>query len=95
MNPKDMVAIRAATHSRVSIRSRHGEATAIVVADPSLREGVVALAHGWGGLSDESLEDTGTCVNRLTSDVYAEAINAMPQMSGIPIDVRLAHEYTN
>ena len=95
MNPKDMVAIRAATHSRVSIRSRHGEATAIVVADPSLREGVVALAHGWGGLRDESFEDTGTCVNRLTSDVYAEAINAMPQMSGIPIDVRLTHEYTN
>ena len=60
---------------------------AIARSDPSLRTGVVALAHGWGGLAAEPIDQAGTCVNRLTNDVDAEAINAMPRMSAIPVSL--------
>ena len=48
-------------------------------------------AHGWGEPADEDFDplNYGSCVNVLTDTTErVEAINAMPHMSAVPINVR-------
>jgi anaerobic selenocysteine-containing dehydrogenase len=87
MNPADLAGVGATDGDRIAITSGDGEVVAIARSDPSLRTGVVALAHGWGGLDAEPIDQAGTCVNRLTNDVDAETINAMPRMSAIAVSL--------
>ena len=68
----------------VIVQSEHGEVSARVTADPTLRPGVVTLTHGWG-------DRHGANVNRLTSnEIRREAINAMPVLSGFAVRVTAA-----
>jgi len=74
----------------VEIESAHGRVVAVVEADPELRQGVVALAHGWGDPpgSNADVEQSGTPVNRLIdNDRNYEAVNAMPHMSAVPVNI--------
>jgi len=86
VNPEDLAALglKAGDPVRIS-SSRGGTVVAVVQPDPDLRRGVIALPHGWGGNPGGST-GPGSAVNGLIHcDEGAEAITAMPRMSGIPV----------
>jgi anaerobic selenocysteine-containing dehydrogenase len=90
LHPDEFASLRIAPGDKVAIESAHGRVIAIVEADPDLRPGVVALAHGWGDPpgSTANVEQSGTAVNRLIdTDRNFEAINSMPHMSAIPVNI--------
>ncbi len=87
LNPADMAQEGLSEGDYIYIRTDHGEITVQVVADEYLREGVVSVPHGFGGLPDKTdyLSD-GVSVNLLLSlDETRSTINAMPPMSGLPV----------
>ena len=90
LNPADLEQIGLQNGDLIQIASDHGQVVAIVEADSQLRPGVVSMAHGWGKLPNESADVArhGTSVNMLIStESNVEPINAMPRMSGIPINI--------
>jgi anaerobic selenocysteine-containing dehydrogenase len=77
----------------VAIESEVGRIDAIAQTDAALRRGVIAISHCWGGLPDENLryEDVGVSTNLLVrTDRRVEKINAMPQMTAIPVRITAA-----
>ena len=87
LSPGDMRAMNLEKGDRVRISSEFGSIDAFVEADEGLRHGVVSLAHGFGGLPVDD-PDNGACVNLLIDTRnHVEAINAMPRMSGIPVNI--------
>jgi anaerobic selenocysteine-containing dehydrogenase len=92
LNPGDMAVREVTSGDWVELVSDAGAVRAIAEADETLRSGVVSLIHGFGDLpdSDDYLTD-GVSTNLLIStDRDLQAINAMPRMSGIPVNVRRA-----
>ena len=90
LNPDDLAQLGLKDGDRIQISSDHGQVVAIVEADPSLRPGVVSMAHGWGKLPAEDADVAlhGTSVNMLIStETNVEPINAMPRMSGVPVNI--------
>ena len=90
LNPADLDQLGLKSGDKVEIASAHGRVVAVVEDDASLRMGVVSLAHGWGDPpgSNASVEESGTPVNRLIdSDRNYEAVNSMPHMSAIPVNI--------
>jgi anaerobic selenocysteine-containing dehydrogenase len=91
INPEDLAAHGIAVGDEVSIRSKHGSIVAVAEADPTLRSRVVSIAHGFGGLPDvggnSGYYQNGVSTNLLLGDARRETINAMPQMTGIPISL--------
>jgi len=90
LNPEDLAALGIAEGDTVEISSSSGRAIAIAGADPHIKRGVVSMAHGWGALpgSNEDPSVTGTAVNALIdTDKHYESVNAMPHMSGIPVNI--------
>lgn len=96
MHPDDLVARQLVSGDHVRITSDNGSIAGIVAADPSLRRGVVSMAHGWGGLPDEEdYQTNGSSVGLLIStERDCEKINAMPRQSAIPVHVRAMDETT-
>jgi anaerobic selenocysteine-containing dehydrogenase len=72
------------------VRSRHGMIEVVVEADPDLRRGVLAIAHGFGRAPNESTDTRrhGANVNRLTrlDDDY-DRFSGMPRMGAIPVSL--------
>jgi anaerobic selenocysteine-containing dehydrogenase len=94
LHPDDLVQYGMKNGDRIQIASDHGQVVAIVEADPSVRRGVVSMAHGWGKLPGESTDAAlhGSSVNMLIStDSNVEPINGMPRMSGIPVNIARAN----
>ncbi len=92
LNPGDMAEKSVETGDWVELTSDSGAVRAIAEADETLRTGVVSLIHGFGDLPDSSdyLTD-GVSTNLLVStDRDLQTINAMPRMSGIPVNIRRA-----
>lgn len=91
-NPADLADIGAADGDEVEIESDRGAIMAVAAADPSLRRRVVSIAHGFGGLPDEAGNEgyyqQGVSTNLLLDAKRREAINAMPQMTGIHVSLR-------
>jgi anaerobic selenocysteine-containing dehydrogenase len=90
LHPDEFAPLGISPGDKVEIESAHGRVVAIVEADPELRQGVVALAHGWGDPpgSNADVEQSGTPVNRLIdTDRNYEAVNAMPHMSAVPVNI--------
>ena len=93
INGHDLAELGAEAGNVLTLESDYGSVQAIAQADDTMRPGVVALPHGWGGATSEQDTDcgAGACVNRLTSATGRyEAINAMPHFSSIGIDIRPA-----
>ena len=85
--PGDMREMSLQNGDRIRISSDFGSVEAFAEMDERLRPGVVSIAHGFGGLPGDD-PDTGTCVNLLIdSRENVEPINAMPRMSGIPVNI--------
>jgi anaerobic selenocysteine-containing dehydrogenase len=92
LNPADMAAKSVNNGDWVELTSDNGTVRAIAEGDETLRTGVVSLTHGFGDLPDSTdyLTD-GVSTNLLIStDRDLQTINAMPRMSGIPVNVSRA-----
>jgi anaerobic selenocysteine-containing dehydrogenase len=74
----------------VRIVTPHEEITAVVEEDETLRPGVVASAHAFGGLvdEDERYRELGANTGRLVrTDENYDPITGMPLMGNIPVAV--------
>jgi len=92
MNPEDLVRLNLSPGDWVEVEAETGRLIAIAAADPALRTGVVSMSHNWGHLEGGEADYllNGASTNFLTrTDAVVEAINAMPRMSGVPVNVRL------
>lgn len=91
LNPLDLARLGMKPADRAVITSRFGQVIAPVQADAALKQGVVSLAHGWGGAGG-----TGVNSNDLTSGTSGrDPINAMPVMTGFPVSVARAEDSQN
>lgn len=92
MNPADLDAEGLRSGARMIIQSEHGSIEALATADPELRRGVVSISHGFGALPGaEESGYHGASTNLLISSTqHRQSINAMPRMSGIPVNIRPA-----
>ena len=91
LNPAELERLGLADGDRARLVSPYGSANVRVAGDPSLREGVVSLSHGWGGLPGENNGDeVGTNSNLLTdSALTRDPINAMPILTGVPLRIEV------
>lgn len=89
MHPDDMAKDNIADGARIAIESAHGIINAIANSDATLRRGVVAMHHGWGGLDLSSpYEFGGVSTNELIPSIdQVESINAMPWFSAVPVNI--------
>ncbi len=95
LSPVDMSALNIVDGEKVAISSVQGSIEVEAATDPTVRQGVVSITHGFGDLPEADPNDAtaparpGVSVNLLIStDRNLEPINAMPWMSGIPVAVR-------
>lgn len=98
IHPEELAARGILSGERVRIRSHHGDLVAIASADATLRRRVVSIAHGFGSLPDadhvEGGDDyalNGVSTNLLLDSKARETINAMPQMTGVPVSLSRAN----
>lgn len=90
IHPDDLDALGLTDGLVARLRSRSGEALAIVETDPTLRRGVVALSHGFGGMGLAAEADpmiAGTNINLLIGMDEADSITGLPRMSAIPVAI--------
>jgi anaerobic selenocysteine-containing dehydrogenase len=89
--PEDMEEMKLKDGDRIWVSSEFASVEAIAQTDATLRPGVVSMAHGFGGLPEDEF-DGAACVNALIdSRRHVEPINAMPRMSGIPVNITAAN----
>jgi anaerobic selenocysteine-containing dehydrogenase len=86
LHPDDLATFDLEPNDVIEIASQHGCIEARVQPDRGLRRGVVSIAHCWGAIDDG--EGPGVNINLLTRcDTDVQAINAMPRMSAIPVNL--------
>jgi anaerobic selenocysteine-containing dehydrogenase len=86
MHPEDIVVRGLSAGQRVTVRSVHGEITAALQADDTLRRGLVSVVHGFGGrLGDAS--QTACSVTRLTAMDEVDPITGLPRLGALPVIV--------
>jgi anaerobic selenocysteine-containing dehydrogenase len=93
VHPDDLDALGLAPGELVSIRSARGSIPGVVEADPSLRRGLVSMAHSWGDRPerDGDVREIGANTGRLSSvEVDYERYTGLPRMSNIPVRVERA-----
>jgi anaerobic selenocysteine-containing dehydrogenase len=83
MHPEDMTAEGFAAADGVIIKGRHGQISARVRPDSTLRRGVVAMTHCWSGEADDSAGHASRLVSMRVEDV--QEIDGMPQQSSLPV----------
>lgn len=89
MNPAEFDALGIKPGDPVEIASDLGSIRAIAQPDKAVRQGVISIAHCWGGLPDE----TGPGVNTnllIPTDKHLASVNMMPRMSAVPVKVTKA-----
>ena len=93
MNPQDAERLGFADRSEVLVRNRYGRITATVKLDDTLRQGVVAMTHGWGHGDNPRFSvasnHPGVNVNELlpTGPESFERLSSQSFMTGIPVEV--------
>ncbi len=91
MHPDDLVAVGVADGGTIEVASPRGAIRAVVKSSPDVRQGVVSMAHAWGGLPDEpgALSEFGSTTSALIDvDSGYDPITGMPVMSAIPVEIR-------
>jgi len=90
IHPSDAERLQLSDGDPIAIISEAGRIESVVQRDADVRPGVISMNHGWGALPDE-VEDkwnVGAAACRLVStDRCIEAVNAMPRMSAIPVEI--------
>lgn len=90
MNPSDMDRLDVRDGDEVTIRSRHGSITGFVEADGDMREGTVAMTHGFGPRPNSNYDPRrdGSNINLLLRwEDDADPYHGMPRMSAVPVNV--------
>lgn len=93
MNSSDMKSAELCSGDTVTVKSHNGEVTAILEEDNGLRQGVVAIMHGFGGFPDKDYDfrRDGTNVNQLTAwNDDNDPRTGMPRMSAIPVSISVS-----
>ncbi len=88
IHPDDMVEMDICEDQMVEIESDYGKMRALAHADKTMRRSVISVTHGWDNPSsgyDRSQGNVNALVN--VKRDYG-AINAMPRMSAIPVNIR-------
>ncbi len=93
VNPNDLADIGLKTGDWMEITSDCNTINVIAEADKSMRRGVISMTHSFGDLPEDSGAEGylkhGVSPNLLIStDRDLQTINAMPRMSGIPVNIR-------
>lgn len=96
MHPGSMADAGLSDGDRITLVSPYGRIPAILNAEEAVRPGVVSMSHGWGNvLPDEPVdyEASGASTSFLVSaDERIETINAMVQLTGVPVRVAAGWE---
>ena len=90
MNPDDAVSLGLRDGDLIDITSPRASVVAVVESAPDVRQGVISMAHSWGGssLTDEKVRDIGSPTNRLVStDRAYDTLTGMVVQSAIPVNV--------
>ena len=90
IHPDDIDDIGVSEGAMVRITSRHDSIAALVEADATLRRGVVAISHAFGGLVEEESRylELGANTGRLVcADEDYDPITGMPRMGNIPVAI--------
>lgn len=88
LHPTDLAALGLDDGASVTVRSAAGRVRTTVRADATVSPGTVTMTHCFGSLDPD--EELGVNVNALTGTAGAQAINAMPTMTAIPVSVQPA-----
>jgi anaerobic selenocysteine-containing dehydrogenase len=91
MHPDDAAARGLHEGDQVQVASARATVPALVRIDPTMRHGVVALTHAWGGLPEDDgrVAELGSAVARLSStDEPCDPYSGQPIMTNIPVEVR-------
>lgn len=92
MHPNDARSRNLGDGSEISVRNQYGEVNTTVALDESLREGTVAMTHGWGYQGSKmktAAANRGSNANNLipSGPNSYEKISNQAFMTGIPVDV--------
>ena len=89
LNPQDLDSLGLADGDSAWLVSSHGRLQVALAADKSMKPGVVAISHGWGGSGGgERGEELGVSVNDIIPlDGFLEPINGMPWYSAVPVAI--------
>jgi anaerobic selenocysteine-containing dehydrogenase len=90
VHPDDLAALGIASGESIEIRSAHDAIQAVVEADATLRRGVVAMTHAFGGQPDEDHRhrELGSNTGRLiAADLEYDVVSGMPRMGALPIAI--------
>jgi anaerobic selenocysteine-containing dehydrogenase len=96
MNPRDALARGLVEGQTVLVHNAHGELRAELALDAHLREGVVAMSHGFGNERTSGMPVAqampGVNVNALspTGPGSFDPVGGMGQLTGIPVEVAAA-----
>jgi len=90
MHPDDLHDMQLKSGDTITIRSPHDSIPSIVEADNTLKNKVVALYHGFGGLVEEDhrFKELGSNIGRLIpNDIDYDPVTGIPRMSNIPVAI--------
>jgi len=94
-HPDDLVDLGADEADLLAISSARGTVIGVASADTTIKRGVIAMSHSWGGLAttDEKVREIGSPTNRLVdSENGTDRITGLPVMSAIPVRVQRVPE---
>jgi len=90
LHPDDLAARGLRPGDTVRLVSARDQITCVVDADPSLRRGLVSMAHAFGGLPEEDgrFRELGSSTSRLlVNDAGFERYSGQPRMSAVPVEI--------
>jgi anaerobic selenocysteine-containing dehydrogenase len=90
LHPDDLAARGLRAGDVVRLVAARDQITCVVDADPSLRRGLVSMAHAFGGLpeEDDRFRELGSSTSRLlAADADFERYSGQPRMSAIPVEI--------
>jgi anaerobic selenocysteine-containing dehydrogenase len=90
LNPQDMRELNLSGNEVVTVRSAHGEVSAVVEADADLPQGCLSIMFGYGGGNDHNTDvrATGTNPNKLMNcEAVYDRYTGQPRMSNLPVVV--------
>lgn len=90
LHPDDLAARGLRPGDVVRLVAARDQITCVVDADPSLRRGLVSMAHAFGGLpeEDDRFRELGSSTSRLlANDAGFERYSGQPRMSAVPVEI--------
>ncbi|WP_420452307.1 molybdopterin-containing oxidoreductase family protein [Ilumatobacter sp.] len=93
MNPGDVVELGLVDGDVIEVSSPRATLRGVVEAAPDVKQGVISMAHSWGGtsLTDEEVREIGAPTSRLVStDAGYDPVTGMVVSSAIPVSIQKA-----